>query len=331
MFCHPTLSEIRKYGARHICSLALSGVDAHRVSSPLSHFWGRTPALETPTDQRDRRSDWLKEDTPAFDFGGFVVGEAPTTATLYGKAPGILAGVPFFEEIFRQVGCSVEWYVQEGESFQPVCKVATVRGPTRNLLLGERIGLNALARCSGIATKSARLLEAARSVGYTGILAGTRKTTPGFRLVEKYGMLVGGIDMHRNDLSSMVMLKDNHIAANGSITRAVNAARSVAGFSVKIEVEVDSEADADEAIAAGADIVMLDNFSSDGLKVCAQSLKSKWRGTKAFLLECSGGLTETNLAAYLTNEVDIFSTSAVHQSVQHIDYSLKVDIRRMEQ
>ena len=255
------------------------------------------------------------------------MGDAPDTATLYGKAPGVLAGVPFFDEIFRQVGCTVEWHLNEGDSFRPICKVATVRGPTRNLLLGERIGLNALARCSGIATKSARLLEAARAVGYTGILAGTRKTTPGFRLVEKYGMLVGGIDMHRNDLSSMVMLKDNHIAAKGNITKAVEAACSVAGFSVKIEVEVASEVDADEAIAAGADIIMLDNFTSDGLKICAHSLKSKWQGKRAFLLECSGGLTESNLAAYLTNDIDIFSTSSVHQSVQHVDFSLKIDLK----
>ncbi|BFZ56370.1 nicotinate-nucleotide diphosphorylase (carboxylating) [Savitreella phatthalungensis] len=270
-------------------------------------------------------TEWLKEDTPAFDFGGFVVGEGEERAVLLGKSPGVLAGVPFVDEIFLQLGCKVEWHLAEGESFEPVHKVATVTGPVRHLLLGERIALNALARCSGIATKSARMLKAARAAGYTGILAGTRKTTPGFRLVEKYGMLVGGIDMHRNDLSSMVMLKDNHIASKGSITNAITAAKSVAGFSVKIEVEVSSEADADEAIEAGADIVMLDNFDTSGLKACSRALKSKWQDSKhSFLLECSGGLTESNLDGYLTNDIDIYSTSSVHQSVQHVDFSLKI-------
>lgn len=105
------------------------------------------------------------------------------------------------------------------------------------------------------------MLKLARAASYSGIIAGTRKTTPGFRLVEKYGMLVGGIDPHRYDLSSMVMLKDNHIWSKGSIPKAVSAARSVCGFSLRIEVEVRDEAEAVQAIEAGADVVMLDNVS----------------------------------------------------------------------
>lgn len=209
-------------------------------------------------------------------------------------------------------------------------KVATVSGTSRMLLLGERVALNTLARCSGIATKSRRMLKLVRDAGYKGILAGTRKTTPGFRLVEKYGMIVGNIDPHRHDLSSMVMLKDNHIWSKGSITKAVEAARSVAGFSVKIEVEVQSEAEADEAIAAGADIVMLDNFTPDGLQAAAQSLKQRWAGKASFLLECSGGLTEENVSSYLSNELDIYSTSSVHQSVQHVDFSLKINQKQTQ-
>ena len=221
-------------------------------------------------------------------------------------------------------------------------KVATVSGPTRMLLLGERVALNTLARCSGVATKSRRMLELVRAEGYTGILAGTRKTTPGFRLVEKYGMLVGGIDAHRHDLSSMIMLKDNHIWSRGSITEAVRSARSVGGFSLKIEVEVGTEAEADEAIEAGADVVMLDNFTGEGLKVAGRSIKQRWNGKREVLLECSGGLTEDNVREYICNgelvmgcvrkrgvltvvDVDIISTSSVHQGVPHIDFSLKVE------
>ncbi|KAF2011666.1 nicotinate-nucleotide diphosphorylase [Aaosphaeria arxii CBS 175.79] len=228
-------------------------------------------------------SEWLEEDTPSFDYGGFVVGEEISEAKLLGKSE----------------------------------HCATVRGPVRKLLLGERVALNTLARCSGIATKSARLLTLLRKAGYPNILAGTRKTTPGFRVVEKYGMLVGGVDAHRVDLSAMTMLKDNHIVAAGSITNAVRAAKSAGGFAIKVEVECQSFEEADEAIAAGADIVMLDNFTPDGVKVAAAQLKDKWgRGTgdrKAFLVEVSGGLTEENVEGYVCGDIDIVSTSSIHQ------------------
>ncbi|KAJ4515523.1 nicotinate-nucleotide diphosphorylase (carboxylating) [Exophiala dermatitidis] len=273
---------------------------------------------------------WLAEDTPSFDYGGFVVGSEPRTAQLLCKSAGVLAGIPFFDEVFRQLDCTVEWHYSEGSYLDPAgsngkIKVATVRGPTRKLLLGERVALNTLARCSGVATKSRKMLGLVRKAGYTGVLAGTRKTTPGFRLVEKYGMLVGGIDGHRHDLSSMIMLKDNHIWAKGSITNAVKAARAVGGFALKIEVEVQSEKDADEAIEAGADVVMLDNFDGEGLKIAARSLKDRWRGKRSVLLESSGGLTEDNVTQYINNDIDIISTSAVHQGVPHVDFSLKID------
>ncbi|KAI4921999.1 hypothetical protein J4E90_000427 [Alternaria incomplexa] len=273
-------------------------------------------------------SEWLEEDTPSFDYGGFVVGEELSEAKLLGKSEGIVAGVPFFDEVFRQLGCTVEWHVEEGASFQPITHCATVRGPVRHLLLGERVALNTLARCSGIATKSNRLLTLLRGAGYPNILAGTRKTTPGFRLVEKYGMLVGGVDAHRVDLSAMTMLKDNHIVAAGSITNAVRAAKAAGGFAIKVEVECQSFDEADEAIAAGADIVMLDNFTPEGVQVAAKDLKDKWgRGTgdrKQFLVEVSGGLTEYNVEKYVCGDIDIVSTSSIHQGVPHVDFSLKI-------
>jgi nicotinate-nucleotide pyrophosphorylase len=148
---------------------------------------------------------------------------------------------------------------------------------------------------------SRRLLVNLRSAGYKGTLAGTRKTTPGFRLVEKYGMLVGGADTHRMDLSTMTMLKDNHVWSRGSITQAVKAAKAAGGFSLKVEVEVQSEEEADEAIAAGADVVMLDNFSGEGVKTTSRSLREKWKGKREFLLEVSGGLTEDNAELYICN------------------------------
>jgi nicotinate-nucleotide pyrophosphorylase (carboxylating) len=271
---------------------------------------------------------WLAEDTPSFDYAGFVVGDGPRVATLWGKSSGVIAGRPFFDEVFAQCGCTVEWHAEEGNDVDLSSgkhRVATVKGPVRGILLGERVALNTLARCSGVATKSSRLVSIARKAGYTGVIAGTRKTTPGFRLVEKYGMLVGGADAHRMDLSAMIMLKDNHVWSRGSITDAVKAAKSVGGFSMKVEVEVQSEAEADEAIEAGADVVMLDNFTGDGVKVASRSLKERWQGKRHFLLEVSGGLQEDNFEAYLCNDVDILSTSSIHQGVPHIDFSLKIE------
>jgi len=286
------------------------------------------PADLLPDDYKSQIRAWFAEDAPSFDYGGFVVGSSPRSATLYGKSAGVLAGVPFFDEVFAQCGCTVQWHLKEGEYFDPASgkiAVATVTGPVRKLLLGERVGLNMLSRCSGIATKSRQMLELIRAAGYTGILAGTRKTTPGFRLVEKYGMLVGGVDQHRHDLSAMIMLKDNHIWARGSITEAVAAARAVGGYTLKIEVEVDSEVGADEAIAAGADVIMLDNFDGPGLKIAAASLKQRWAGKRMFMLECSGGLTTENVETYINNDVDVISTSAIHQGCPHVDFSLKID------
>ena len=168
------------------------------------------------------------------------------------------------------------------------------------------------------------MLSLVRKAGYSNILAGTRKTTPGFRLVEKYGMLTGGCDTHRVDLSAMTMLKDNHVIAAGSITRAVQAAQAAGGFAIKVEVECQSEAEADEAVAAGADVVMLDNFTGRGVKAAARSLKERWKGRKEFLVEVSGGLTEANVVGFVCNDVDVISTSSIHQGVPHVDFSLKI-------
>lgn len=148
-------------------------------------------------------------------------------------------------------------------------------------------------------------------------------------------MIVGGVDAHRYDLSSMVMLKDNHVWSTGSIREAVAQARRVAGFSVRIDVEVQSEAEAEEAIRAGADVVMLDNMVGNELVACARSLKARLSSSHRFLLESSGGITLANVQADqrvndgafhgLTTAIDIVSTSAIHQSTQHIDFSLKIN------
>ncbi|OAX77404.1 nicotinate-nucleotide diphosphorylase (carboxylating) [Emergomyces africanus] len=298
-----------------------------------------------PLSYKQMITAWLEEDCPSFDYGGFVVGEGQGEARLLGKSPGMVAGVPFVNEVFAQLDCTIEWKVKEGQTIEPITVCAIVRGPMRKILLGERLALNILARCSGIATKTSKLVNIVRSHGWNGIIAGTRKTTPGFRLIEKYGMLVGGADQHRYDLSSMTMLKDNHVwacynkgqsqsAAKSTIAQAiptaVAAARAVGGFPTNIEVECRSIEEANAAIAAGANIIMLDNFSATEVGPAAKLLKDEWtakgkpRGT--FLIEVSGGLNESNAASFAAQDVDILSTSSIHQGVGIIDFSLKVQL-----
>ena len=130
--------------------------------------------------------------------------------------------------------------------------------------------------------------------------------------------------MHRVDLSAMTMLKDNHIKSAGSITRAVEAAKAAGGFAIKVEVECQSEDEANEAVEAGADIVMLDNFTGEGVKIAARNLKERWKGKREFLVEVSGGLTEANVRDFVCTDVDVISTSSIHQGVPHVDFSLKI-------
>ena len=141
-------------------------------------------------------------------------------------------------------------------------------------------------------------------------------------------MLIGGCDAHRYDLSAMTMLKDNHIwACGGSITKAVHAAKAVGGFAIKVEVECQSEEEAEEAVRAGADVVMLDNFTGEGVRRAARSLQKTFRegeDRREFLVEVSGGLTEDNVSNFVCEEVDVLSTSSIHQGVKHVDFSLKI-------
>jgi nicotinate-nucleotide pyrophosphorylase (carboxylating) len=185
---------------------------------------------------------------------------------------------------------------------------------------GERTALNILSRSSGIATATKAVVDLAQEKGWQGECASTRKVTPGFRLIEKYSVLVGGGSTHRMDLSHMVMLKDNHIWSTGSITAAVKKARQACGFSSKIEVETDSYDGAAEAATAGAEIVMLDNMEPAVLKETAQKLKAAF---PALTIEASGGITIATIADFFSPSVDVISQS-FSSGYGILDYSLKI-------
>ena len=270
---------------------------------------------------------WIFDDIPSFDVGGLVVGTTQKQATLWMKSPGVFAGKPFADAVFRVLGCTITWNPEAKEgtymeaSGSNKLALATVVGPVNRILQGERTALNTLSRCSGVATASREAAKIAESLGWKGYTAGTRKTTPGFRIVEKYGLLVGGVATHRLDLSQMVMLKDNHIWSAGSITKAVKLARQAAGFSQKIEVECQSKEEAVEAAKAGADIVMLDNFAPNKLKEDSKSLKEEF---PHLLIEASGGITVQTMRDYLSEHVDILSQGKLTQGYSCLDFSLKI-------
>lgn len=287
------------------------------------------------TNLRPMIQSWLIEDHPTFDIGGLVVGTSVKTAHLYMKSEGVFSGKPFVDAVFREVGCDITWdddIAIEGKFLNPQENgnngkiiLAVVNGPVNAILRGERTALNTLSRCSGVATLAYNSCQKLKSVhpDWSGSIAGTRKTTPGsFRIVEKYGLIVGGCNTHRLDLSQMTMLKDNHIwACGGDITKAVKLARSAAGFSQKIEVECQSVEEALEASAAGADVVMLDNFEPEALKRDAKIVKEKFPNV---IIEASGGITFDTMADFVCESVDIISRGNLTQGYSCLDFSLKI-------
>ncbi|XP_055993668.1 nicotinate-nucleotide pyrophosphorylase [carboxylating] isoform X1 [Sorex fumeus] len=264
---------------------------------------------------------WLREDCPGLNPAALVTGAAPACAALWAKSPGVLAGRPFFDAVFAHVNCQVTWLLPEGAPLVPVAQVAEVRGPTHCLLLGERVALNALARCSGVASAAAAAVQVARGNGWPGQVAGTRKTTPGFRLVEKYGLLVGGASTHRYDLGALVMVKDNHVVAAGSMEKAVRGARQAAAFALKVEAECSSLAEAQRAAQAGADLLMLDNFQPEELHRTAAALKAQFPNVG---VEASGGITLDNLPQFCGPHIDVISLGMLTQAAPALDFSLKL-------
>lgn len=310
--------------ARAPASMA-SPSDSSGPSSSSSPTTSDLSALLPPT-WKEEVVHWIQQDAPKWDVGGYVVGSAPQHAMLLGKSEGILAGVPFANHVFEYMGLEVEWLRAEGHRITAAeaaakAPVAKVSGATRALLLAERTALNILSRASGVATAADAAMRVARERGWHGKVAGTRKTTPGFGIVEKYALLVGGADTHRMDLSSMVMLKDNHIWSTGSISDSVRKARAACGFSTKVEVECTSEADAREAAQAGADVIMLDNYAPAELGEVAARLKAAW---PHIIIEASGGITADTMPAYFSPAVDIISQGALTNGYDTLDFSLKV-------
>ena len=233
------------------------------------------------------------------------------------KEDGIICGLQVFERTFTLLDdkTRVEFFVQDGDEVKKGQLMAKVYGDIRVLLCGERTALNYLQRMSGIATYThsvAVLLEGSKTK-----LLDTRKTTPNNRIFEKYAVRIGGGNNHRYNLSDGVLLKDNHIGAAGSVTKAVTMAKEYAPFVRKIEVEVETLDMVKEALAAGADIIMLDNMEHEEMKKAMEIIDGKAE------VEVSGNVTKENIARLTDLGVDYISSGALTHSAPIMDISLK--------
>lgn len=233
------------------------------------------------------------------------------------KEAGIICGIGVASRVFALLDERVDtaFSVKDGERVEKGDLIGTVSGPARSILSGERVALNFLQHLSGIATCTA---EFVRQVAGTGTrIADTRKTTPGLRVMEKYAVKVGGGTNHRFHLADGVMIKDNHIQAAGGIAAAVAAAKNNIPHTLKIEVEVENFSQLEEALEAGADIIMLDNMSNSDMKKAVEIVAGR------AITEASGNMGEKNLREVAGTGVDIISIGALTHSVKAMDISLK--------
>lgn len=235
--------------------------------------------------------------------------------------PGVLAGMPVAERAFQQLDprVTLEPLVGEGHHFAADTVLATVRGEARALLAGERVALNFVQRLSGIATLTARFVEAVRDLPVR--ICDTRKTTPGLRYLERYAVRMGGGYNHRFGLYDAVLIKDNHIAVCGGIGDAVNRVRRLLPHTMKIEVECATLAQVQEALAASVDAILLDNMTLDDLREAVRMAKGR-----AFL-EASGGVRLETVCQIAETGVDAISVGALTHSAPAIDIKLELRLQ----
>jgi nicotinate-nucleotide pyrophosphorylase (carboxylating) len=249
--------------------------------------------------------------------------ETRAEAEVIAKETGVIAGIEEAKILLESLGIKVEALVSDGEKISEKQILMKVSGDAQTILSTERTLLNILSRMSGIATTTRKLLEKLQENGFKTKVACTRKTAPGLLYFDKKAVLLGDGDPHRLHLDDMVLIKDNHIKVAGNIEKAVKKAKEKASFSKKIEVEVTSVKDALTAAKAGADIIMLDNFSPKQIKEAVRLLRKEGFFGKV-LLEASGGIKAENIMEYASTGVDIVSLGEITDSPKALDISLKI-------
>ncbi|MGO4349221.1 carboxylating nicotinate-nucleotide diphosphorylase [Paenibacillus sp. MCAF9] len=276
---------------------------------------------------REQIRGWLAEDIGSGDITTetTIPRDSRSKAVIHVKESGIIAGLPIAKLVFEVVDSSLVFdsKVQDGEYVNKGTVIATVEGSTHSLLTGERLALNLMQRLSGIATKTRSFIDALD--GLPVRLVDTRKTTPGHRMLEKYAVRVGGGANHRFGLYDAVMIKDNHIKGSGGIRTAVEAARSKIPHTMKIEVETESLVQVDEALACGADIIMLDNMSTDLMKECVARIKA---ASPHVIVEASGGVSLETVKGIAACGVDVISVGGLTYSFHALDISLDLNEKK---
>ena len=261
----------------------------------------------------------LQEDVLTGDIttNTLIPASVQSTAVMIAKAEGVIAGLFVAEAVFKKLDNQIEFIaeVSEGDKVKKGDLICTIKGSYRALLTGERLALNFLQRISGIASETAKYVEAVKET--KTLILDTRKTVPGLRLLDKYAVKAGGGTNHRMGLFDMVMIKDNHISAAGGITNAVKAIRPAISPEIKIEVETTNLDEVKEALDAKADIIMLDNMDNETMKKAVRLIDGKAK------VEASGNMNLERVKEVAATGVDYISIGALTHSVNALDISMK--------
>ena len=276
-------------------------------------------ALELPADIDATVRNALKEDIGSGDVtASLIPAQRVCSARVVCRESAVLAGAPWFDSVFRHIDAAVtvNWHYAEGADLKPGDVVCRLHGPARAIVTGERSALNFLQTLSSAATLTRRCVTA---LGPTRTrILDTRKTVPGLRSAQKYAVRAGGGVNHRMGLFDAILIKENHIAAAGSITAAVSALRA-SHPGLRIEVEVENMRELDEALASGAEMIMLDNFTLDAMRAATAHVAGR------ALVEISGGVDIDALASLATVGADFVSIGALTKHVRAIDFSMRIE------
>ena len=274
------------------------------------------PKLPDDVTETVRRA--LAEDVGPGDLtAGLIAANASVEAQVITREDAVLCGTAWLDEVFRQVDerIRVVWRAKDGEAINAGQELCKITGPARGLLTGERVALNFLQLLSGVATRAHQYVDAVH--GTKTIILDTRKTIPGLRRAQKYAVACGGGQNHRMGLYDAILIKENHIAAAGSITTALEAARHSAPRGTSIEIEVENIGQLREALAAGADRLLLDNFSVQELKAAVTETRARAK------LEASGGINLSNIRDIAETGVDFISIGDMTKNVRAVDLSMR--------
>ena len=271
--------------------------------------------------------EFLEEDCCFFDVSTINIPEdAEVSAKIIAKSSGYVSGLEELKILFDILNVSTNFLKKDGIKVKKGEVVVELKGNARNILLGERVGLNLVTHMSAITTTTRKFVKIIDESGKKVKIACTRKTLPGLRIFEKKAVILGGGDPHRFSLDDMILLKDTHLRYyNGDVGKLLKEVKNVASFSKKIEIEVEKPNDALVAAESGADIIMLDNMSPDQVEDVIKLLKEH-NLRENIIIEISGGINEDNIVDYLISSPDIISTSELTQfPSEKVDLSLRFD------